>query len=393
MASADIDTLVVGAGVVGLACARAVALSGGEVVVAERHEAPGMETSSRNSEVIHAGIYYPPLSLKAALCVAGRDALYRYVRERGIAHRQCGKLIIAQGPSAAEALEVIAIRSEVAGAGALDRLSKSEVHAIEPSVNADAGLFSPLTGIIDSHELMQHYLADIEANGGFFVPNSRIEEIAPEDGLFKVTLDQGGQVTARRVINAAGLHSGALADKILALADAFRPTIRYARGTYFRPAKSPAFRHLVYPLPTNASLGVHATLDLGGGVRFGPDVEWTPDPDDYSLDPSRADSFREAIREYWPAVDETELVPDYVGIRPKLAGPDDPPADFRVDGPADHGIAGLVCLHGIESPGLTSSLALGDLVARRRFETPLRPSASLLGARHSIRIDPSDDAI
>lgn len=373
MSSADVETLVIGAGVVGLACARAAALAGREVVVAERHAAAGMETSSRNSEVIHAGIYYPAGSLKAALCVAGRDALYRYVRERGIAHRQCGKLIIAQGPSAAADLEQIAARSKAAGAGTLTRLSQAEVHRLEPSVRADAGLFSPLTGIIDSHALMSHFLADIEAHGGVIAPSNAVERIAVADRLFRVTLEGGGAITARQVIASAGLHSGDLARRTEPLAESFRPTIRYARGAYFRPAVSPGFRHLVYPLPTNASLGVHATIDLAGQTRFGPDVEWTTDPTDYSIDAARAAEFREAISEYWPAAQETDLVPDYVGIRPKLVGPGEPPSDFRVDGPADHGVDGLVCLHGIESPGLTSSLALAELVIRHLSDAPLAP--------------------
>ncbi len=374
MQRADIDTLVIGAGVVGLACARAAAITGQAVVVVDRHSTAGMETSSRNSEVIHAGIYYPAGSLKAALCVAGRDALYRYVRTRGIDHRQCGKIIIAQGATAADDLARIEQRAEAAGAGALTVLSKADVYALEPDVRADAGLLSPMTGIIDSHALMLHYLADIELHGGIFAPNTAVEDVRQSGTTFTVSLADGGIVTANQIINAAGLHSGAVADKIEPLGKAFRPAIRYARGAYFRPVRSPRFEHLLYPLPTNASLGVHATLDLSGQVRFGPDVEWTADPDDYSLDPSRAKQFRQAIREYWPAVDDTELLPDYVGIRPKLAGPHDPPADFRIDGPADHGIAGLICLHGIESPGLTASLALGELVAQRLMEPPLAPS-------------------
>lgn len=376
MAGADVETLVIGAGVVGLACARAAALSGREVVVADRHAAAGMETSSRNSEVIHAGIYYPASSLKAALCVAGRNALYRYVREREIGHRQCGKLIIAQGPTATAKLEQIAARSEAAGAGTLTRLSQADVHAIEPSVRADAGLLSPLTGIIDSHALLQHFLLDIEAHGGIFAPGNAVERIDLSDGLFHVTFEGGEAITAREVIASAGLHSGDLARRIKPLPDLFRPAIRYARGAYFRSATSPGFSHLVYPLPTNASLGVHATIDLAGRTRFGPDVEWTDDPTDYSIDPARAQQFRAAIAEYWPAVQDTELVPDYVGIRPKLVGPGEPPADFRIDGPADHEVSGLVCLHGIESPGLTSSLALAELAIRRLSEAALAPSGT-----------------
>jgi L-2-hydroxyglutarate oxidase LhgO len=374
MSRADLDVLVAGAGVVGLAVARALALGGREVIVADRHSAAGMETSSRNSEVIHTGLYYDPHSLKARLCVAGRKLLYRYVRERGIGHRQCGKVIIASGPAAAEHLSKIVDRGAAAGVGSLERLSAAEVARLEPEVTADAGLFSPATGIVDSHQLMLSYLADIEAHGGIFVPNCSVTAITRDGDVFVVELGDGSMVTASRVVNSAGLHSGSLAAAIEPLAGKFRPEIRYARGAYFRPGKAPDFRRLVYPLPTNASLGVHATLDLAGGVRFGPDVEWTDDPQDYSLEASRAALFAEAISEYWPAVHQTELIPDYVGIRPKLVGPNEAPADFRIDGPAEHGVEGLVCLHGIESPGLTASLALGKLVAERLFEPPLAPS-------------------
>lgn len=369
----DIDCLVVGAGVVGLAVARALALAGRDVVVVDRHPVQGMETSSRSSEVVHAGIYYAPGSLKARLCVAGRDALYDYVRERGIPHRQCGKIIIASGEHGAAELTKIRQRSVAAGAGTLEWLDKGELGRLEPEVVADVGLLSPLTGIIDSHELMLSYLADLQACNGLFVPNTAVRAIDRVGESFEVLLDGGESVTARAVVNAAGLHSGHLAAVTSPLAPVFRPTIRYARGAYFRPLKSPGFRHLVYPLPTNASLGVHATLDLAGQVRFGPDVEWIDDPEDYLLAPERAERFEEAIREYWPGVHGTELVPDYTGIRPKLCGPSDPPADFRIDGPREHGVAHLICLHGIESPGLTSSLALGELVTRRLFEAPLAP--------------------
>jgi L-2-hydroxyglutarate oxidase LhgO len=370
----DIDCLVVGAGVVGLAVARALALAGRDVIVVDRHPVQGVETSSRSSEVIHAGIYYAPRSLKAQLCVAGRDALYDYVRERSIPHRQCGKIIIASGEHGAAELRKIRQRAEAAGAGALEWLDKADVARLEPEVVADAALLSPLTGIVDSHELMLSYLADLQAQGGQFVPNTAVRAIDRADESFAVLLDGDESVTARAVVNAAGLHSGRLAAVTTPLGPEFQPAIRYAQGAYFRPLKSPGFRHLVYPLPTNASLGVHATLDLAGQVRFGPDVEWIDDPEDYLFAPERAARFAEAIREYWPGVDETELVPDYTGIRPKLCGPSDSPADFRIDGPREHGVANLICLHGIESPGLTSSLALGDLVAKRLFEAPLAPN-------------------
>ena len=375
MSESQLDVLVIGAGAVGLACARALALMGREVIVADRHLVQAMETSSRNSEVIHAGIYYPVGTLKARLCVAGRDALYRYLTERGIPHRRCGKLIVASGEQADPGLEQICARSEAAGAGTLARLDRSQISALEPGVRGDRGLFSPLTGIVDSHALCVAFLGDLENAGGAFARGTAIGRIDRAGDQFRVHTADGGAFLARHIVNSAGLHSGTVAAAIEGLAPAFQPAIRYARGVYFRAAPTPRFRHLVYPLPTNASLGTHATVDLTGSVRFGPDVEWIDDPEDYSVDPARAEVFADGIRDYWPAIDEVELVPDYAGIRPKLAGPADPPADFRIDGPADHGIAGLVCLHGIESPGLTSSLTIGELVARRLFEDALAPAS------------------
>lgn len=366
-----IDVLVIGAGAVGLACARALAIAGREVIVVDRHPAQGMETSSRNSEVIHAGIYYQAGSLKARLCVAGRDALYQYCRERGIDHRRCGKVIVAMGDRAERSLCRIEAQAKAAGAGALERLDRTNLTELEPDVRGDRGLFSPLTGIIDSHALCLGYLGDLENAGGAFARNTTITRIEHRRDHFQVHTEHGAEVSARHVVNAAGLQSGVVAQSIEGLDPAFKPVIRYARGAYFRALDAPPFRHLVYPLPTNASLGIHATIDLAGGVRFGPDVEWIADPQDYTVNPNRAVAFAEGICEYWPGVTADLLQPDYAGIRPKLVGPTDPSADFRIDGPADHGLAGLVCLHGIESPGLTSSLVLGALVAKRLVEAPL----------------------
>lgn len=367
-----LDVLVVGAGTVGLACARALAMAGRDVIVADQHPMQAMETSSRNSEVIHAGIYYEPGSLKAKLCVAGRDALYRYARERGVAHRRCGKFIVASGLGAEQGLSRIEERARAAGGGPLTRLGRAELAEHEPAVQAEIALFSPATGIIDSHELNLAYLADLEQAGGSFARNTTIERIAHRGDHFLVHTLDGGEVAARNIVNSAGLHSGKVAHAIDGLGAAFKPVIRYARGLYFKAPNAPHFQHLVYPLPTNASLGIHATIDLAGEVRFGPDVEWIDDPCDYAANPDRASAFAAGIREYWPGVDTELLYPDYAGIRPKLVGPDDAPADFRVDGPADHGLAGLICLHGIESPGLTASLALGSLVAARLTETPCK---------------------
>ncbi|WP_057882136.1 NAD(P)/FAD-dependent oxidoreductase [Tsuneonella troitsensis] len=369
----DLDVLVIGAGVVGLAAARALALAGREVVVVDRHGAFGTETSSRNSEVVHAGIYYPPGSLKARMCVAGRDALYRYAAERDIALKRCGKIIVANGDAGKSGLEAIAARAKASLAGPLDTLDRAAIAKLEPEVTAEFGLLSPLTGIIDSHALMLSYLGDLENAGGAFARNTNVRAIDRGPDGFIVEMDAGATLAVGHIVNAGGLRSDAIARSIAPLGDAFKPTLRYARGVYFKALNAPRFRRLVYPLPTEASLGTHATIDLTGAVRFGPDVEWITDPDDYHVDPHRAEQFAQGIADYWPAVDPSLLVPDYAGIRPKLVGPGQPPADFRIDGPADHGIAGLVSLHGIESPGLTASLPLGDLVARRIFEPPLAP--------------------
>ena len=369
--SETIDVLVIGAGVVGLAAARALALAGREVVIVDRRAAFGMETSSRNSEVVHAGIYYPPGTLKALLCVAGRDALYRYAAERGVDHRRCGKIIVASGDEGAAGLARIAQRATASGAGSLERLDKAAIAEMEPDVTADFGLHSPQTGIVDSHALMLAYLGDIERAGGAFARNTGVGGIERVGNAFSITLADGATVEARHVVNAAGLRSGEIAAMIGALDESFKPTIRFARGTYFKALNAPKFRRLVYPLPTDASLGTHATIDLGGSVRFGPDVEWIEGCEDYAVDPERAEQFAEGIAGYWPGVDPALLVPDYAGIRPKLVGAGEAPADFRIDGPGDHGLAGLLSLHGIESPGLTASLALGDLVAKRLFEPPL----------------------
>lgn len=362
----DIDCIVTGAGVVGLAVARSLALRGREVVVVDRHPGFGMETSSRNSEVIHAGIYYAPNSLKARFCVEGRMALYRYCDDHHVAYRNCGKLIVASGAGEA-GLEDIIHRAEKNGVGDLERLTRTAASLLEPSVECTAALFSPSTGIIDSHALMQAYLGEIQANGGQFAPHNDIDrvEVLSGGGFAVYVVGETMPLITRTFINAAGLSAASLASRIDALDSTLVPEIRFARGVYFALAGGkPPFRHLVYPLPDSASLGVHATIDLGGAARFGPDVEWIDDASDYYVDPARAASFKRAIESYWPAISDHELVPAYAGIRPKLCGPGDPAADFRIDGPEGTGIAGLCCLYGIESPGLTASLAIGEYVAQ-----------------------------
>ena len=363
----DIDCLVIGAGVVGLAVARELALAGREVVIAEAADGIGTQTSARNSEVIHAGIYYPPGSLKARVCVEGRKLLYAYLRERGLPHKACGKLIVATSESQKPALETIMARAQASGVDTLRWLSGTEAKAMEPEVRCEIALLSPETGVVDSHALMLSLLGDCEAAGGSLALNTPITGWRREADGFAV--DFGGEdpatYTVRTMVNSAG-HG---APKLLGLLEDFPaehvPVQHYAKGNYFALTGRQPFSHLVYPVPEAAGLGIHATIDMGGRVKFGPDVQWVENDQDLIVDPARADQFYAAIRTYWPALPDGALVADYAGIRPKLHGPTEPMPDFRIDGPAVHGVPGLVNLLGIESPGLTSSLAIAGLVRER----------------------------
>ncbi|TQI75956.1 L-2-hydroxyglutarate oxidase LhgO [Bosea sp. AK1] len=363
----DIDCLVIGAGVVGLAVARELALSGREIVIAEAAEGIGTQTSARNSEVIHAGVYYPPGSLKARVCVAGRSKLYRYLQERGLPHKACGKLIVATSEAQKPALETIMARAQASGVDTLRWLSGAEAKAMEPEVRCEIALLSPETGVVDSHALMLSLLGECEAAGGSLALNTPITGWRRETEGFSV--DFGGAepatYTVRTVVNSAG-HG---APKLLGLLDGFPsehvPVQHYAKGNYFALTGKQPFSHLVYPVPEAAGLGIHATIDMGGRVKFGPDVEWVGSDQDLVVDPARAEKFYAAIRTYWPALSDGALVADYAGIRPKLHGPSEPMPDFRVDGPEVHGIAELVNLLGIESPGLTSSLAIAEMVREK----------------------------
>ena len=363
-----LDVVVIGAGVVGLAVARALALAGREVVILEAAPAIGTGTSSRNSEVIHAGMYYSPGSLKARLSVAGRQMLYRYCEERGIAHRRCGKLIVAADDGEVAGLRKIRDTGFANGVDDLALLTRTEALALEPALRCVAALHSPSTGIIDSGALMLSLLGDAESAGAMLALQSPFRAaFAHADGI---DIDAGGnhplQVRARALVNCGGLHAPVLAHNIAGLAAQHVPQPHYARGNYFTLAGRSPFARLVYPAPEVAGLGVHLTLDLGGQARFGPDVEWIAgigSPDDYRVDPARGDSFYAAIRRYWPALPDGALQPAYAGIRPKIQAPGEPARDFMISGPADHGVAGLVNLFGIESPGLTASLAIADLVA------------------------------
>ena len=366
-----IDAVVVGAGVVGLACARALALAGHETIVVEASDGIGNGTSSRNSEVIHAGLYDAPGSLKATLCVAGRRLLYPYCETHGVAHRRCGKLVVAASTAQVEALRAIEARALANGVEGLRWLGAAEARALEPALNAEAALLSTVTGIIDSHSLMLAYLGDLEHAGGTLVVRSPVEgaTVTGEGLVVRVGGAQPIELRARSVVNCAGLFAQSLARRIEGLDAGTIPRERFAKGNYVALAGRSPFSHLIYPVPEPGGLGVHLTLDLAGQARFGPDVEWlradtAPDAIDYAVDPARGELFVQAIRRWWPGLPEGALAPAYSGVRPKLQGPGEPVRDFVLQGPDAHGVAGLVNLYGIESPGLTASLAIAAEVAR-----------------------------
>ncbi len=360
----QVDCVVVGAGVVGLAVARALALQGREVLILEAANAFGTGTSSRNSEVIHAGIYYAPGSLKANLCVRGRALLYDYCRERGIDHRRCGKLLVATEPAQVAQLQGIADQALRNGVTDLAFLSADEARKLEPALQCHAALLSPSTGIIDSHGLMLALLGDLENVGGVLALNSPLASARVGPSGIELQAADGTQLLAQTVVNAAGLQAPVLAARFVGLGSQFVPQAFYAKGNYFTLATRAPFSHLIYPVPQAAGLGVHLTLDLGGQAKFGPDVQWVTSPDDLVVDPSRGDAFYAEVRKYWPGLQDGALLPGYAGIRPKISGPAEAACDFVIQGPREHGVPGLVNLFGIESPGLTSCLAIGDLVAK-----------------------------
>lgn len=358
-----VECAVIGAGVVGLAVARALALRGREVVVLEAASAIGTGTSSRNSEVIHAGIYYEPGSLKAQLCVQGRELLYRYCSARGIAHQRCGKLIVATDSHQIGQLHAIAARAASNGVHDLQWLQGDAATALEPALQCAAALHSPSTGIVDSHGLMLALQGDMENAGGVLALNSPLEQAIIGDDAILLIAEDGTHLQARVVVNAAGLQAPLLARRFAGLDARHVPQPYYAKGSYFSLAGKAPFARLIYPVPQAAGLGVHLTLDLGGQAKFGPDVEWTDDPDNLSVDPCRAEAFYGEIRRYWPGLRMGSLVPAYAGMRPKIHPPHAPACDFVLQGPDVHGVPGLVNLFGIESPGLTSALAIGEQVA------------------------------
>jgi len=371
MSRADVECVVVGAGVVGLASAYALAMQGREVVVLEAERGVGRGVSSRNSEVIHAGLYYSTGSLKARLCVEGRRRLYQFCKDFGVEHRRLGKIIVATSDAEAARLAAIRARAEANGVDDLKTLSKADLGALEPELEGVLGLLSPSSGIIDAHGLMTALHGALEAAGGVVAFDSPVISGRAGEGL--TTLKVGGAapttITAERVILCGGLSASALAASIEGLARASIPKTRFAKGAYFSLARRSPFARLVYPVPESGGLGVHLTLDLLGQARFGPDVEWLDETDpkrlNYDVDPARAARFTAAIRRYWPGLKDGELAPAYVGVRPKLSAPGAPDADFMIHGPEQHGAEGVIALYGIESPGLTSALAIGEEVARR----------------------------
>ncbi|MBX9821064.1 NAD(P)/FAD-dependent oxidoreductase [Afipia birgiae] len=360
-----VECVVVGAGVVGLASARRLAQAGLEVVVVEAAGDIGTGTSSRNSEVIHAGIYYPAGSLMARLCVTGKQALYNYCNDHGVPYRRCGKLIVATADNERDKLAAIKSHAEANGVDDMQVLSDREARALEPALNCVGALLSPSTGIVDSHAYMLALRGEIEDSGGalaFHAPLVRAKAV-PDGFQVEIGGDTPMVLQCRVLINSAGLNAPAIARAIDGMPSNRIPTSYYAKGNYFSCRTRAPFSHLIYPVPEPGGLGVHLTIDLGGQAKFGPDVEWV-DSLDYAVDPARAERFYPAIRRYWPTLPDGALTPSYSGIRPKIVPPAVARQDFVIQGPQDHGLAGLVNLFGIESPGLTSSLAIADDVAR-----------------------------
>lgn len=360
-----IECVVVGAGVVGLAAASALARSGREVVIIEREKLFGSGISSRNSEVIHAGLYYPQGSLKAKLCIEGNQRLYEFCRRRAVGHRNCGKLIVATSEAQIAELEAIRKRAESCGVEDLTWLDAASVQAMEPALHCVAALMSPSTGIIDSHSFMLSLLSEAEEAGGVIAYDSRVTriELDGDGALLCINGEEKPSLRTKFLVNSAGLHAVELAEKMIGFPREHIPLYHYAKGSYFTLTGKSPFSRLIYPVPEPGGLGVHLTLDLAGQARFGPDVEWVDEPD-FEVDPRRGDSFYAAIRHYWPDLRDGALEPGYAGVRPKLSGRGEPAADFYIAGAESHGVPGVINLFGIESPGLTASLAIAEEVLR-----------------------------
>jgi L-2-hydroxyglutarate oxidase LhgO len=359
-----VDAVVIGAGVVGLAAARALALAGREVLVLEAEPAIGTQTSARNSEVIHAGIYYPRGSWKARLCVQGREQLYAYCADRHIGHQRLGKLVVATSSDHLPMLHELVHKALENGVSDLALWPREQVLALEPELDVLAAVWSPSTGIVDSHGLMLALQADLEHAGGMVACHAQVEHLslpaADSASMFEIRIRDGTELLARTLVNAGGLQAVQLAKGLYSgVPDAY-----FAKGNYFHVSGRVPFKHLIYPVPQAAGLGVHLTLDLGGQAKFGPDVEWVNSPLDVQVNPARLAAFETEIRKYWPGLADGVLQPGYAGIRPKISGPGEPAQDFMILGPRQHGVSGLVHLLGIESPGLTSCLALADVVVQ-----------------------------
>jgi L-2-hydroxyglutarate oxidase LhgO len=355
-----VEAVVIGAGVVGLAIARELAMAGREVIILDAEDAIGTHTSSRNSEVIHAGIYYPKGSLKARACVEGKHLLYDYCASHGVPHRRCGKLIVATNEQQLGELNTIRAKAHANDVPDVDWIAKDEVARLEPELFCMGALHSPSTGIIDSHALMLAYLGDAEANGAMLALRSPLLRAIVKDG-FELHVAGSEPIHCTVLVNSAGLRAPSVAKAIDGYPADLAPRELYAKGNYYSLNRKNPFKRLIYPVPEPGGLGVHVTLDLAGQARFGPDVEWV-EHIDYDVDPRRAERFYAAIRRYWPGLPDASLSPGYAGIRPKTAGPGEPAPDFEIQGPAKHGVPGLVQLYGIESPGLTASLALARAV-------------------------------
>jgi L-2-hydroxyglutarate oxidase LhgO len=358
-----VDCIVIGAGVIGLACGRALAAAGLQTIVLEAEPRIGSGVSSRSSEVIHAGIYYAPDSLKARFCVQGRELLYRYLSERSLPHRRLGKLIVATEQAQLASLAELQRRGKANGVEHLEMLDASQAAILEPILSCAGALHSPDTGIVDSHALMLSLCGDLESCGGSIALRSPVQRVSRHDGAWqlKLGIDEGYRILCDILVNAAGLSAQRVAATVEEYPPHRIPALRLSRGNYFSLTRAAPFGRLIYPLPGDGGIGIHLTLDLGGAARFGPDVEWI-DRIDYNVDPDRAGHFYRSIRAFWPQLPDGALQPAYAGIRPKLSGPGEPARDFVIDGPGQHGLPGLIQLFGFESPGLTSALAVGQQV-------------------------------
>jgi len=370
----DFDVVIIGAGVVGLACGQALAAQGLSVVVLERETMIASITSARNSEVIHAGLYYPQKSLKHLLCLRGRQLLYQFADKADIAYKKCGKLVVATSAREQDKIEALYAQAKINGVENVTLLTQAQVADLEPQIRCVGGLCSAETGIIDAHGFCQSLAYNIEEQGGIIALNTPFLHAEPCIDGFKIFIggSEKATISSRFLINSAGLAASQVARRIDGLQPHFCPQMTYAKGSYFSLSGKPPFSQLVYPAPVDGGLGVHATLDLAGRVRFGPDVEWLNLDDndgepsfDYRVDTSRAQDFYAAIRRYWPHLPDGALLADYAGVRPKLSGLGQPQADFLIEDAGTHGVSGLINLFGIESPGLTASLAIGEEVVKR----------------------------